>query len=96
MNINTTEVNSTKVNISWNPLPVCFQGADYLQYELEVKHLVSNVTVKNYTNTTSYIFMEFLQYQAYNITITPTNKHGKGRPSTETFETPEGSKLIDS
>ena len=96
MNINTTEVNSTKVNISWNPLPVCFQGADYFQYELEVKHLVSNVTVKNYTNTTSYIFMEFLQYQAYNITITPTNKHGKGRPSMETFETPEGSKLIDS
>ena len=96
LNIKTTEVNSTKVNISWNPLPVCSQGADDLEYELEVKYLVSNiaVTVKNYTNTTSYIFMGFPHYQAYEITLTPTNKHGKGAPSTKISTTPEGSKLI--
>ena len=95
MNITVTEVNSTKVNISWNPLPVCFQGADDLEYELEVKHVLSNITVKNYTNTKSYIFMGFLHYQTYGITLTPTNKHGKGAPSTKIFATPEGSKLID-
>ena len=95
LKINTAEVNSTKVNISWNPLPVCFQGADDLEYELKVKHLVSNVKLKNYTNTTSYSFMGFWQYQDYEITITPTNKHGRGRPSTKKFKTPEGSKLID-
>ena len=89
------EVNSTKVNISWNPLPVCSQGADVLEYELEVKHQVSNATVKNYTNTTSYIFMRFLHDQAYEVTLTPTNKHGKGTPSTKIFATPQGSKLID-
>ena len=65
LNIQITEVNSTKINISWNALPVCSQGADGLGYELEVKHLVSN--------TTSNIFMGFFQYQAYGITITPTN-----------------------
>ena len=96
MNITVTEVNSTKVvNISWNPLPVCFQGADDLEYELEVKHLVSNATVKNYTNTMSFIFIRFLHYEVYEITLTPTNKHGKGAPSTKIFATPEGSKLID-
>ena len=95
LNITPTEVNSTKVNISWNPLPVCFQGADDLEYELEVKHLVSNATVKNYTNTMSFIFMRFLHYEVYEITLTPTNKHGKGAPSTKIFATSEGSKLID-
>ena len=95
LNITPTEVNSTKVNISWNPLSVCSQGADDLEYELEVKHVLSNITVKNYTNTTSYIFMGFSHYQAYGIILTPTNKHGKGAPSTKIFITPEGSKLID-
>ena len=51
--------------------------------------------VKIYTNTTSYIFMGFSHYQAYGIILTPTNKHGKGAPSTKIFITPEGSKLID-
>ena len=95
LNITPTEVNSTKVNISWNPLSVCSQGADDLEYELEVKHVLSNITVKNYTNTTSYIFMGFLHYQTYGITLTPTNKHGRGAPSTKIFITPEGCKLID-
>ena len=95
LNTKTTEVNPTKINISWNPLPVCFQGADDLEYELEVIHLVSNITVKNYTNTTSYIFMGFLHYQTYGITLTPTNRHGRGAPSTKIFTTPAGCKLID-
>ena len=73
LNIQITEVNSTKINISWNALPVCSQGADGLGYELEVKHLVTYITLKSYTNTTSNIFMGFFQYQAYGITITPTN-----------------------
>ena len=94
LNITTTEVNSTKVNISWNPLPVCSQGADDLEYELEVKYLKSNITVKNYINTTSYIFMGFPHYQPYEITLTPTNKHGKGAPSTKTSTTPEGCKFF--
>ena len=94
-NMQITEVNSTKVNISWNDLPVCSQGADGLGYELEVKHVVSNVTFKNYTNTTSYILIQFCQYQTYEIIITPTNKQGQGESSKMTFTTPEGSKLID-
>ena len=95
MKIKITEVNPAKVNISWNPLSVCYQGEDDLIYELEVKHVLSNITVKNYTNTTSYIFMGFLHYQTYGITLTPTNKHGRGAPSTKIFMTPEGCKLID-
>ena len=94
LNIKITEVNSTKVNISWDPLPVCFQGADNLEYELEVKGLEYNMTLKNYTNTTSYSFIGFLQYKAHKLTITPTTKLGKGAPSTKIFTTPEGSKLI--
>ena len=94
LNIQDTEVNSTKVNISWNPLPVCSQGGDGLGYELEVKHVASNITLKNDTNTTSYIFMGFLHYQEYNITITPTNNEGKGAPSRKNFTTPQSSKWI--
>ena len=97
LNIQITEVNSTIVNISWNPLPVCYQGADGLEYELEVKHLVSkvsNVTLNSYTNTTSYIFMGFSHYEAYELTVIPTNNEGKGVSSKKYFITPQGRKLI--
>ena len=94
LNIQITKVNSTIVNISWNPLPVCYQGADNLEYELEVKHLVSNVTLKNYTNTTSYIFMGFSHYQDYELTVIPANIKGKGASSKKIFKTPQGRKLI--
>ena len=94
LNIQITEVNSTVVNISWNPLPVCYQGADGLEYELEVKHLVSNVTLKSYTSTTSYIFMGFYYYEAYEVKVIPTNNEGKGASSKKNFITPQGRKLI--
>ena len=94
LNIQITGVNSTIANISWNPLPVCYQGADGLEYELEVKHLVSNATLKSYTNTTSYIFMGFSHYEEYELTVIPTNSEGKGASSKKYFITPEGRKLI--
>ena len=92
--IQLTEVNSTKVNISWNAVPVCSQGANGLRYELEVRNLVFDSTLKNNTNTTSYIFMGFSHLEAHKVTIIPTNSEGKGAPSRKNFITPEGRKLI--
>ena len=93
MNIQITEVNSTKVNISWNALPVCSQGADGLRYELVIKRLGSKKTLKNYARTTSFIFMEILYFQRYQVTIIPINSEGKGEPS-RTSLTPQGRKCI--
>ena len=96
LNIQITEVNSTNVNISWNALPVCFQGADGFGYKLMSKHVATtnSTMLTNYTNATSYIFMEFWQFEKYEITITPTNNDGEGVPLTKNSMTPQGRKLI--
>ena len=92
-NVVTTVVNSTAIQIFWNPPPFLDQNGDIISYQLMITNqnrTNSPAIVYNITNITSYTAIMLEEYEVYNIKIAAQTSVGLGSfsnpVSNQTFE----------